>query len=305
MVWFALASIGEIPHALRRYRKETLRLIAQIGMGTGAMAVVGGTVAIVGFVTLSGSSLVAIQGFASLGNIGVEAFTGFFAALVNVRIAAPVVTGIALAATVGAGATAELGAMRISEEIDALEVMGIKSIAFLASTRIIAGMVVIVPLYALAMIMSFLSPQLTTTVLYGQSSGTYDHYFRTFLRPDDVFWSFLEAIIIALVVMITHCYYGYTAGGGPVGVGEAVGRSMRFSLVSVHGCRLVRRVGAVRRQPQLQPHGVAAMTTPIKDNAPRTPPYKTGCRGLLVVADAGSVSWCTCSSGEISRRRPS
>ncbi|CMB67579.1 integral membrane protein yrbE1B [Mycobacterium tuberculosis] len=233
LTWFALTSIGQIAHALRYYRKETLRLIAQIGMGTGAMAVVGGTVAIVGFVTLSGSSLVAIQGFASLGNIGVEAFTGFFAALINVRIAGPVVTGVALAATVGAGATAELGAMRISEEIDALEVMGIKSVSFLASTRIMAGLVVIIPLYALAMIMSFLSPQITTTVLYGQSNGTYEHYFQTFLRPDDVFWSFLEALIITAIVMVSHCYYGYAAGGGPVGVGEAVGRSMRFSLVSV------------------------------------------------------------------------
>jgi phospholipid/cholesterol/gamma-HCH transport system permease protein len=233
MAWFGAVAVGHTPHALRNYRKETLRLIAQIGMGTGAMAVIGGTVAIVGFVTLSGSSLVAIQGFASLGNIGVEAFTGFFAALINVRIAAPVVTGIAMAATVGAGATAELGAMRISEEIDALEVMGIKSISFLATTRIIAGLVVIIPLYSLAMIMSFLSPQITTTVLYGQSNGTYEHYFRTFLRPDDVFWSFLEAILITVVVMITHCFYGYNAGGGPVGVGEAVGRSMRFSLVSV------------------------------------------------------------------------
>jgi phospholipid/cholesterol/gamma-HCH transport system permease protein len=92
---------------------------------------------------------------------------------------------------------------------------------------------VIIPLYAMAMIMSFLSPQVVTTFLYGQSNGTYEHYFRTFLRPDDVFWSFGEAILIAGIVMVTHCYYGYNAGGGPVGVGEAVGRSMRFSLVSV------------------------------------------------------------------------
>jgi phospholipid/cholesterol/gamma-HCH transport system permease protein len=229
---FALLSVGQIPHAMRNYRTATLRLIAQIGMGTGAMAVVGGTVAIVGFVILSGSSLVAIQGFASLGNIGVEAFTGFLAALVNVRIGAPVVTGIALAATVGAGATAELGSMRISEEIDALEVMGIKSISYLVSARIIAGLAVTIPLYAIAMIMTFLSPQVVTTVLYGQSNGTYDHYFRTFLRPNDVFWSFAEVIIMTVIVMITHCYYGYNASGGPVGVGEAVGRSMRFSLIS-------------------------------------------------------------------------
>jgi phospholipid/cholesterol/gamma-HCH transport system permease protein len=233
MAWFSLVAIGGIGHALRYYRKEALRLIAEIGMGTGAMAVVGGTVVIVAFVTLSGSSLVAIQGFASLGYIGVEVFTGFFAALVNVRIAAPVVTGVALAATVGAGATAELGAMRIAEEIDALEVMGIKSISYLVSTRVMAGLVVIIPLYAMAMIMSFLSPQVVTTLLYGQPSGTYEHYFRTFLRPEDVFWSFVEAIIIAGIVMVTHCYYGYNASGGPVGVGEAVGRSMRFSLVSV------------------------------------------------------------------------
>ena len=232
MAWFGAVALGHIPHALRNYRKETLRLIAQIGMGTGAMAVVGGTAAIVGFVTLSGGSLIAIQGFASLGNIGVEAFTGFFAALANVRVVTAVVTGVALAATVGAGATAELGAMRISEEIDALEVMGIKSVAFLVSTRLMAGLVVVVPLYAMALVMSFLSGQIVTTLFYGQSEGTYEHYFRTFLRTEDVFWSGGEVIVMAVIVMITHCYYGYNASGGPVGVGEAVGRSMRFSLVS-------------------------------------------------------------------------
>ncbi len=230
---FTRISVWQIGWALRRYPKETLRLIAEIGMGTGAMAVVGGTVAIIGFVTLSGGSLIAIQGFASLGNIGVEAFTGFFAALANTRVAAPIIAGVALAATVGAGATAQLGAMRISEEIDALEVMGIKSISFLVSTRILGGLVVIVPLYALALDMAFTSGQLVTTVFYGQSNGTYEHYFRTFLRPEDVGWSVVEVVVMAVVVMITHCYYGYTASGGPVGVGQAVGRSMRFSLVSV------------------------------------------------------------------------
>jgi phospholipid/cholesterol/gamma-HCH transport system permease protein len=233
VAWFVVTAMGSIGHALRYYRKETLRLIAEIGMGTGAMAVIGGTSAIVGFVSLSGSSLVAIQGFASLGNIGVEAFTGFFAAMINVRSAAPLVSGVALAAVVGAGATAELGAMRISEEIDALEVMGIKSISYLVSTRIMAGFVVIIPLYAMAMILSFLSGQVTTTLFYGQSTGTYEHYFSTFLRPEDVFWSFVDAIIISIIVMLNHCYYGYFASGGPVGVGEAVGRAMRASLVAV------------------------------------------------------------------------
>jgi phospholipid/cholesterol/gamma-HCH transport system permease protein len=231
--WFAIEAIREIVHAIRHYPKEIIRLIAEVGMGAGAMAVVGGTVAIVGFVTLSAGSLIAIQGFASLGNIGVEAFTGFLAAMVNVRLTAPVVTGQSIAATVGAGATAELGAMRISEEIDALEVMGIKSISYLVSTRLVAAAVVIIPLYAMSLIMAFLAAQLTTTVLYGQSSGTYLHYFHTFLRAEDVFWSFIVVIVISVFVMINHCYFGYNASGGPVGVGEAVGKSMRASLVLI------------------------------------------------------------------------
>ena len=230
--WFAVIGVRDMAWALARYRKEILRLIAEVGMGTGAMAVVGGTAVIIAFVTLSAGSLVAIQGLASLGHIGIETLLGFVSAFINVRLVAPIVTGIALAATVGAGATAELGAMRISEEIDALEVMGVKSTAYLVSTRMLAGLVVIIPLYSIGLILSFLSPQVVTTALYGQTSGTYEHYFRTFLRPDDVFWSFVEVIIISIVVMLSHCYYGYNASGGPVGVGEGVGRSMRFSLVA-------------------------------------------------------------------------
>ncbi|HEU4360433.1 MAG TPA: ABC transporter permease [Mycobacterium sp.] len=233
LAWFVLIAARDIPFAVTRYRRELLRLIAEIGMGTGALALVGGTAVIMTFVTLSTGSLVAIQGLASLGQLGIQALLGFVAALINVRLVCPVVAGIVLSSTVGAGATAELGAMRVSEEIDALEVMGINSTAYLVSTRTVAGLVVIIPLYALGLVMSFLSPQLVTTLLYGQAAGTYQHYFSTFLRPSDVFWSFGEAILMAVIVMFSHCYYGYTASGGPVGVGEAVGRSVRFSLIAV------------------------------------------------------------------------
>jgi len=64
--------------------------------------------------------------------------------------------------------------------------------------------------------MSFVAAQVTTTLFYGQSSGTYEHYFNTFLRPDDVAWSFVQAIIISVIVMLNHCYYGFYASGGPV-----------------------------------------------------------------------------------------
>ena len=146
-----------------------------------------------------------------------EALTGFTSAFFNVRIVAPIGHGIGLAATIGAGATAQLGAMRISEEIDALEVMGIRAVAYLASTRLVAGVIVVIPLYCVAVLMSFLAARFGTTYVYGQSTGVYDHYFNTFLNPTDLMWSFLQAMSMALVVMLIHTYYGYQRCGRPCG----------------------------------------------------------------------------------------
>ena len=144
-----------IGYVFTHYRIEMLRIIAQMGLGAGALVVIGGTVAIVGFLTVTTGALVAVQGYTDFSEIGVEALTGFASAFFNVRLIAPATTAIALAATIGAGATAQLGAMRINEEIDALEVMGIRSIAYLASTRVIAGVVVVIPLYCVGVLMSF------------------------------------------------------------------------------------------------------------------------------------------------------
>ena len=218
--------------AVRRYPVEVLRLIAVMGMGTGALAVIGGTVVIIGFLTLSTGALIAVQGYNTLSNVGIEALTGFLSAFLNVRFIAPATAGVALAATIGAGATAQIGAMRINEEIDALEVMGIRTITYLASTRIVAGVLVVIPLYTVAVLMSFLATRLGTTSVYGQSRGVYDHYFFTFLQPSDLLWSFIAALAMAAAVMSIHTYYGFTATGGPAGVGEAVGRAVRTSVTA-------------------------------------------------------------------------
>jgi len=226
-------AIGGIPQAVVRYRTEIIRLIAEISMGAGTLAMIGGTVAIVGFLTLAAGGTLAIQGYSSLGNIGIEALTGFLAAFINVRIAAPVVAGIGLAATFGAGVTAQLGAMRINEEIDALESMGIRPIEYLVSTRLVAGLIAITPLYAIAVILSFLASQFVTVVLFGQSRGLYNHYFDTFLNPIDLLWSFLQAVLMAITILLIHTYFGYFAAGGPSGVGVAVGNAVRTSLIVV------------------------------------------------------------------------
>lgn len=227
--WQALVGA---PHAALRYKRETVRLIAEISMGVGALATIGGTLVVVGFLTLAAGGTLAVQGYSSLGNIGVEALTGFLAAFANVRIAAPVIAGIGLAATFGAGVTAQLGAMRINEEIDALESMAIPPIPYLVGTRLVAGMVVITPLFAMAVIMSFVASRFVTVSLLGQSAGLYDHYFATFLNPVDLMLAFLQAVVMALVILLVHSYFGYFAAGGPSGVGVAVGDAVRSSLVA-------------------------------------------------------------------------
>jgi phospholipid/cholesterol/gamma-HCH transport system permease protein len=221
------------PDAVRRYPGELLRVISQMGLGMGALAIIGGTVVVTGFLTISTGSLVAVQGYATLSDVGVEAMTGFLSAFFNVRMIAPSTAGVAISATIGAGATAQLGAMRINEEIDALEAMGIRSITYLVSTRIIAGVAVVIPLYCIAVIMTFVAARFLTVSLYGQSRGVYDHYFSTFLRPSDLFWSFVATMTMAATAMVIHTYYGFTASGGPAGVGEAVGRSVRASMVAL------------------------------------------------------------------------
>ena len=226
-------AIRGVPYAAIHFRREITRQVAEISMGTGTLAMIGGTAAIVGFLTLAAGGTLAVQGYSSLGNIGIEALTGFLSSFINVRISAPVVAGIGLAATFGAGVTAQLGAMRIAEEIDALEAMAIRSVEYLVSSRIIAGMIAITPLYAIAVILSFVASRTVTVILLGQSPGLYSHYFRTFLNPIDLLWSFLQAILMALVVLMVHTYYGYYASGGPSGVGVAVGNAVRTSLVTV------------------------------------------------------------------------
>jgi phospholipid/cholesterol/gamma-HCH transport system permease protein len=229
---FYLRALAWIPRTLRRYLRETMRILAEVSFGSGALAVIGGTIGVMIGMTVFTGTVVGLQGYAALDQIGTAAFSGFASAYINTREVAPLVAGLALSATVGAGFTAQLGAMRISEEIDALEVMGVPSLPFLVTTRIIAGFVAVIPLYIIGLLSSYLASRTIVVYFYGQSAGTYDHYFNLFLPPEDVFWSFGKVLVFAVVIILVHCYYGYRASGGPAGVGVAVGRSVRTTIVA-------------------------------------------------------------------------
>ncbi|HEX4559307.1 MAG TPA: ABC transporter permease [Mycobacterium sp.] len=224
-----LASLVEV---FVHYRAELLRQVAAMSLGTGSLVVIGGTVAVTAFLTMSTGGTLASESYNQLSNIGTEALTGFASAFANTRLVTPATGAIAFAATIGAGATAQLGAMRINEEIDALEVMGIRSIAYLASTRVAAGVIVAVPLYCIALILGFAAGRVVTTAFYGQSAGVFNHYFNTFFVPADAVRSFVVMMAVVTTIMLVHTYYGFNASGGPAGVGEAVGRATRASLIA-------------------------------------------------------------------------
>jgi phospholipid/cholesterol/gamma-HCH transport system permease protein len=230
---FYIKALAWAPRAVRRYKREILNTLAEVAFGAGGLSVIAGTVGVIAFMAFFAGTEVGIQGYASLSQIGVAKFTAFISAYFNTREVAPLVSSIALAATVGCGYTARLGAMRISEEIDALDVMGVPSLPFLVTTRMIAGFLAVIPLYIVALFASYLAPRLITTMIYHQSPGTYDHYFIQFLPPQDMLWSFFKLIFLATAIILVHCYYGYTASGGPAGVGVAVGRAIRTSIVTV------------------------------------------------------------------------
>ena len=223
------------PRALARYKKEILRLLAEVTLGSGALAVIGGTVGVITMMAFFTGTEVGLQGYAALNQIGTAAFSGFVSAYFNTREIAPLVAGIALAATVGCGFTAQLGAMRISEEIDALEVMAIPSLPFLVTTRIIARADRDRPaLRRRPAVRRTSRPGSRSPSSSGRAAAPTTTTSNLFLPPGDVLWSFGKVLVFSVVVILIHCYHGYNASGGPAGVGVAVGRAVRTSIVAIN-----------------------------------------------------------------------
>ena len=222
-----------------KYKNVVFNLVSDITIGAGALIVGGGMVFVIFSMSFFTGTEVGLQGYKGLQQIGAEAFTGLIGSFANTREVTPLIAGVAFAAQVGAGFTAELGAMRISDEIDALEVMSVPSLPYLVATRVTAAVISIIPLYLISLFASFFATKVVSTQFFGLSPGVYDYYFRLYLPPIDIFYSVVKAVIFAMVVALIHCYYGYNATGGPAGVGVAVGRAIRLSIVAVVVINLV------------------------------------------------------------------
>ncbi|WP_310963738.1 MlaE family ABC transporter permease [Nocardioides terrisoli] len=230
---FSVKALGSVLYSFKRYRDETLRQLMDIAWGSGALIVGGGTVGIMVLLSLAAGTSLGIQGFTGLQLVGLSPLTGFISASANTRELAPLIAALALGAQVGCRFTAQLGSMKISEEVDALAVMGVNPMHYLVSTRVLATAFAILPLYLIGLIGSYVSSYLSVVLIFHQSPGQYDHYFSTFIQGRDIWFSVIKIIVFAVAISLIHCWYGMSAGGGPQAVGEATGRAIRASIVSI------------------------------------------------------------------------
>ncbi|MEV6558728.1 ABC transporter permease [Nocardia sp. NPDC051756] len=239
MLGFVFQALWAIPLTLRRYRAQTMRTITDMTWGRGSVLVGGGTVPMLVVLGIAMGAGVGIQSFAALDLLGLGPVTGVVSAFANTRELAPIAAAVGFAAQAGCRMTAEIGSMRISEEIDALESLGLRSIPFVVTTRVIAGAVAIVPTFLIALVLSYVACSTVVVLLHGQSGGVYDHYFFQFTSGYDVLAAVVKILVFGVAVILIHCYYGFFASGGPEGVGIASGRAVRASFVAIVGLDMV------------------------------------------------------------------
>ncbi len=196
--------------------------------------ILGSTMVIWGLIFISGLTC-GIEGAYLLRAQGAPAYAGVFAAWCDLREITPYAFGYMMAAKVGTGIVAELGSMRISDEIDALEVMGVPPVTFLGGTRLLAAWIVLPFVYLGAVGVGFFASWIAVVEQIGDvSSGGYFLIFWMFQNPPDLLFSVIKGMVMATAIVLVGCYFGYTARGGPVGVGTATAKSMFLNIVLVH-----------------------------------------------------------------------
>jgi phospholipid/cholesterol/gamma-HCH transport system permease protein len=233
-----LSSLGEITRFMGRvmglvYTGRVFQFFGE-GLRQAGILILGSTIVIWGLVFILGLQC-GIEGAYFNRSVGAPAYAGVFAAWCDLREVIPYAFGYMLSAKVGTGIVAELGAMRISDEIDALEVMGVNPMIYLGATRLLAAWLVFPFMYLAAIGIGFFASYLAVVEQIGEvSAGGYFLIFWMFQNPPDLLFSVIKAMVMATVIVLVGCYYGYTASGGPVGVGTATAKSMVLNIVMVH-----------------------------------------------------------------------
>jgi phospholipid/cholesterol/gamma-HCH transport system permease protein len=233
-----ISTFGEIVKFCARVVREVLglRVLKFFGeaLRQAGILILSSTLVIWGLIFIIGLQC-GIEGAYFNRSVGSPAYAGVFAAWCDLRELVPYAFGYMMAAKVGTGIVAELGSMRISDEIDALEVMGISSMTFLCATRLLAAWLVLPFMYLAGIGAGFFASYLAVVQQIGEvSSGGFFLIFWMFQNPPDLLYSLIKGMSMATAIVLVGCYYGYNASGGPVGVGTATAKSMVLNIVLVH-----------------------------------------------------------------------
>src|SRR3954465_1329629 len=233
-----IASFGDIARFSARvvadvFNGRVLRFFGETLRQAGIL-ILGSAIVIWGLAFIIGLQC-GIEGAYLNRSIGAPAYSGVFSAWCDLRELMPYAFGYMMSAKVGTGLVAEIGAMRISDEIDALEVMGIDSMVFRCGTRLRAAWLVLPFMYIGGVGIGFFGSYLAVVQQVGEvTQGQFFLGFWMFQNPPDIFYSTMKGMAMATVIVLVGCYYGYTASGGPVGVGTATAKSMVLNTVMVH-----------------------------------------------------------------------
>ena len=233
-----LASLGEIA----RFCGRTMGLVYSGRVFTffgealrqAGLLITGSAIVIWGLTFILGLQC-GIEGAYFSRSVGAPSNAGTFAAWCDLREVIPYAFGYMMAAKVGTGIVAEIGAMRISDEVDALEVMGVNPMIFLCATRLLGAWITLPFIYLFGIGVGYFASWLAVVKQVGEvSSGGYFLIFWEFQNPPDLLFSLIKGMVMATIIVMVGCYYGYTASGGPVGVGTATAKSMVLNIVLVH-----------------------------------------------------------------------
>ena len=234
----ALTSFGEAAQfcwriVLKILNLRVLKFIGETVRQAGIL-ITGSAIIVLGLVFILGLQC-GIEGAYAARTVGATSATGAITALCDLREVIPYAFGYMMAAKVGTGIVAELGSMRISDEIDALEVMGVPPVTYLAATRMLAAWLTLPFIYLAGIGIGYLASYIAVVQQIGEvSAGGYFLIFWMFQNPPDLLFSLIKGMVMATAIVLVGCYYGYTASGGPVGVGTATAKSMVLNIVLVH-----------------------------------------------------------------------
>ncbi|MFO0645772.1 MAG: ABC transporter permease [Polyangiales bacterium] len=188
---------------------------------------------LVGLVGLFTGMVFAVQTIYGFRRFGAENMVGGVVSLTLSREMAPVLTAIMVAARAGSGMAAELGNMRASEQIDALETMAVNPIQYLVVPRILAGVVMVPVLALLFFIIGLGGAWIIGVYMLSLDPGIFADRIRTMIEPNDLVQGLIKSLVFGFSVALIACRHGYFASGGAVGVGQATTRAVVWSVVGV------------------------------------------------------------------------